>query len=403
MVVLFIGSLVPDTSEFRNSAFGYSGQLVQEGLVDGFISQRIPIDILSFRPMSYFPRGEKLFSSRLKVNYNHSTILVLAPIINLMLLRELFGGIYAFFFILIWSLRNISKKQIVMQYGVYTPPLPFVYLAVLFSKAKLISVLYDIGVPPSTLNLGRKRMLIYKFVDFYSKIFIPKLDGRIAINKKVVEDYSQEKHSLIIDGGLSNKVIEKMRLFETSDIIKSETIFMFGGSLWPINGIEILLRAFEMNANPDIRLWFAGKGVDEELIKAAARNDNRIIYLGMLGLGDLYKYYIKSDVLLNIRVSDLDECKYFFPSKFFEYLATGKYVITSSVSHIREEYGTICYVIDETTSQNLSNVFDEIHNKTKSELKEVGLKARDFVLMHKSWEKQTENIIYYIMKNILKK
>lgn len=402
MVVLFVGSLVPDNPEFRNSAFGYSGHLVQEGIVDGFVSQRIPVEILSFRPMSYFPRGDKLFCSRLKVNYNQSTKMVVAPIINLMLLRELFGGIYAFFSILIWSLRNIGKKQIVIQYGVYTPPLPFVYLATLFSKAKLISVLYDIGVPPSNLNLGRSRMLIYKFVDFYSKLLIPKLAGRIAINKNVVEDYSQGKHALIIDGGISNKVIDKMGLLVTSEIIKSETIFMFGGSLWPINGIEVLLKAFEMNSNPYIRLWFAGKGIDEELIKAAALNDSRIIYLGMLGLDDLYKYYNMADVLLNIRVSDTDDCKYFFPSKFFEYLVTGKYVLTSSVSHIKEEYGSICYVINETTPKKLAEAFEEIYNKSKSELIEVGIKARDFAIKQKSWEKQTENIISYIKENIFK-
>nr|WP_315217732.1 glycosyltransferase [uncultured Flavobacterium sp.] len=402
MVVLFVGSLVPDNPEFRNSAFGYSGHLVQEGIVDGFVSQEIPLEILSFRPMSYFPRGDKMFCSRLKVNYNHSTKMVVVPIVNIILLRELFGGIYAFFSILIWSIRNIGKKQIILQYGVYTPPLPFVFLAALFSRAKLISVLYDIGVPPTNLNLGRNRMLIYKFVDFYSKLLIPKLDGRIAINKNVVDDYAQGNHGLIIDGGISNKVIDKMKLLVTSEVINSETIFMFGGSLWPINGIEILLEAFEMNSNPDIRLWFAGKGIDEELIKTAALNDSRIIYLGMLGLDDLYKYYNMADVLLNIRVSDTDDCKYFFPSKFFEYLVTGKYVLTSSVSHIKEEYGSICYVINETTPKKLAEAFEEIYNKSKSELIEVGIKARDFAIKQKSWEKQTENIISYIKENIFK-
>ena len=402
MVVLFIGSLVPDAAEFRTTAFGYSGHLVQEGIADGFVSQGVQLEILSFRPISYFPRGEKMFYSRLRFNYNHLTKMVVVPIVNIILLRELFGGVYAFFSILIWSIRNIGKKQIVIQYGVFTPPLPFLYLATFFSSAKLISVLYDMGVPPTNLKLGYSRMLIYKFVEFYSKILIPKLDGRIAINKNVVDDYSQGKHSIIIDGGISNKVIDKMKLLVTSEVINSETIFMFGGSLWPINGLEVLLEAFEMNSNPDIRLWFAGKGIDEELIKAAALNDSRIIYLGMLGLDDLYKYYNMADVLLNIRVSDSDDCKYFFPSKLFEYLATGKYVLSSAVSHIKEEYETMCYVIDDTTSEKLSEVFNTIHNKSKSELKAVGSKARDFAIKHKSWEKQTEKIISYIKENIFK-
>ena len=87
MVVLFVGSLVPDTPEFRNSAFGYSGHLVQEGIVDAFISQEIPLEILSFRPMSYFPRGDKMFCCRLKVNYNNSTKMVVVPIVNIILLQ----------------------------------------------------------------------------------------------------------------------------------------------------------------------------------------------------------------------------------------------------------------------------------------------------------------------------
>lgn len=394
--ILFIGTLVPDTHEFHNQAFSNSGNLVQEGIVDGLLKQGVQVDILSSQPVPSFPRSKILICKRKKVNYKDKSIIKTLPGINVLFIRELMRGLNALFLIITWSIRNKDKKKCVIQYGVYSPPAPILHFACKITKCKYVSVLYDLGLPPKNLKLGLGRNFIYSLVDFFSKIVIPKMDGRIVINENVSNDYAPNQHYLLIDGAVGDNVISKLFDIEYKNVDNDKTIFLCAGALWPINGTRVVLDALKINLNSKIEVWFAGKGVDIELIQEAAKQDQRIKYLGMLNLDKLFLYYKKSDVLMNIRIDEDDSLRYLFPSKFFEYLVTGKCVLTTKVAHLARDYGELCTVLPDWSSSTLSNYMDEISKISKDDLYIRGRKAREYMLKNRTWDVRSIQIKNYI-------
>ena len=309
-------------------------------------------------------------------------------------------GTYAFFTIILWSLKNLNKKRCILQYGVYSPPLPIIFFACKITNSKFVSLLYDLGMPPKKINIGRIRTIIYYFVELFAKILIPRLDGRIVINENVSLDYAQQKHCLLIDGGINNNV--KSRLFDlkVNTTNSSDTIFLCAGALWPINGTQVVIDAMKINKNQNIKIWFAGKGIDLPIIRQAEENDSRIKYLGMLDLDQLFSYYQKVDVLMNVRVTEDDECRYLFPSKFFEYLVTGKYVITTQVAHLERDYGHVCSVLSNNSPETLSNEMEEISKMSKLELNAKGEKARKYMIENRTWDIQSAKIYEYINSTV---
>ena len=400
LAILFLGSLVPNTPEFQNPGVALSGMLVQEGLVDGFLNQDLQVDILSSQPIPSFPNYNTIICKRRKISYKDRSFITTLPAINIIVIREIMKGIAAFFEILIWALKNFSKKRCIIIYGVYSPPLPFVYLIGKITKTKTVSILYDLGIPPKSLKLGKLRTVIYYAVDFFAKIIIPHLDGRIVINENIVTDYAPKKHYLLIDGAVNNSVISKLFDLKLKNINKDETIFLCAGALWPINGTQIIIDAMKINKNQNIKVWFAGKGIDLQIIRQAEEYDKRIKYLGMLDLDELFSYYQKADVLMNIRVTEEAECRYLFPSKFFEYLVTGKYIITTQVAHLERLYGHLCFVLHENSPQILAQAMEIVTNLPKGDLIKRGRKAREFMLENRTWDIQSNKIIDYLDREV---
>jgi len=398
--VIFIGTLVPDTPEFQNPALGSSGLLVQEGIVEGLLKQDIPVRILSSQPMPSFPNYKALICKRKKILYKPGAVLITLPALNILVIRELMRGFYALFSIMLWALKNAGKKRCILLYGVYSPPLPIVYLAGKLTRTRVVPILMDLGMPPKKLKLGKMRMSIYASVEFFARLLIPRVSGRIVINDYVAEDYAPGKHFLLVDGGISNSVIS--RLFDLNEEKRHpETIFLCAGALWPINGTQVVLDAMRINENPNVNVWFAGKGIDLPLITEAEAKDDRIKYLGMLTLDQLFSYYKQSDVLMNIRVTEPDECRYLFPSKFFEYLATGKYVLTTSVAHLERDYGGMCTVLPDTSAGMLAKTMDGIAGLPKEVLLEKGARARRYMLENRTWESQSARIADYLRNTVL--
>jgi glycosyltransferase involved in cell wall biosynthesis len=237
-------------------------------------------------------------------------------------------------------------------------------------------------------------MFAYKLSENSAKKYIPRLDGRIVINESIVKYYSPDKDYILIDGGVNDSVIKS--LFPLAVSKEDTYTFVCAGMLWDQNGTKLILDALRINTNSKIRVVFAGKGNDVELIKAAAQDDARISYAGMLSMSDLFKVYQDSDVLLNLRLEE--EVDFHFPSKLLEYLATGKSVISTAIAHAKRDYGTFLSILDEPSPENLSKMMDEFTSIPKDELYRRGIKQREFMLTKRNWQARTKEIIDYMDK-----
>lgn len=392
--ILFLGTLVPENKEFINYAFNRSGNSVQDGICEE-LSFKTNLEFISFRPIPSFPKSKKIFLKNSIKQYNNFR-LILIPFINLIILKTICGIVLTTFYSIKWALRNRNKNKAIIVYNAYTPPIFIVYFLGIITNSKTLIILYDLGIPPKSLKLDLKRRIIYNLVEFFAKIFIPKMNGRIIINDAIKNDYAKGKPCLLIDGGI-NKITEKKLL----NIIKANNknyVFLVAGSLWEANGIKFIIEGMKKIKNPNIEIYFAGKGVELDYILKSAKEDSRIKYIGNLSFDELITIYNKVDVLLNLRISNNSECKYLFPSKIIEYLATGKYVISTNISHIEKEYGQFCYVLKENDENSLIKAIQETVSKNKDELHSYGEQARQYILRTHTWEIQTNKILEYLIK-----
>jgi len=397
--IAFLGTLVPDTIEFQNIALTPAGNMVQDGFVTGFYNHGVKLTLFSQRPIASYPKSKTVFCAKKTIEYRKSLKLIVVPFINILFLKTITGVIFDFFALIKWAIKNSNNKRCIIVYNPYTPPLPFVYWMGKLTGSKSIAILYDLGMPPKQLHLSSLKKTIYRFVEFFAKKYIPKLDGRIVINENIALDYAPGNHFLLVDGGISSNILE--RLFDlTEKKNREKTIFLLAGSLWGANGTQIIIETLNSNKNPKIEMWFAGDGSDVSIIKDAAAKDSRIKYKGKLSLDQLFDLYREADVLMNIRVTSEGEGDYLFPSKILEYLTVGKYTITTKVAHIEKEYGHLCKVLNSNNSEELSYTMEELIQLSDEELVRRGKLARKYMLDNHTWEQQSIKIQEYINRII---
>lgn len=399
ITIAFLGTLVPDEKEFNNQAFYRSANLVQAGILEN-LNKYSELKILSSQPIPTFPKNKSFFCKRKVLNYSDKIKITTIPAINIVVLREIIRGIYAFFSLAFWAIKNYNKKRCIFVYNTYSPPLPMVYFISKITNSKLIAIIYDLGMPPKSLKLDFFRRFIYQLVELSAKLIIPCLDGRIVITEAIAHDYAPGKHFLMIDGGISENIVNHLFPLEYNEK-RDKTNFLCAGSLWSGNGIKHLLDSLKINKNPKIKIFFAGKGPDLDLILNASKNDDRIQYLGMLSTQELFEVYKKVDVLLNIRVIPSEEGRYLFPSKLLEYLVVGKFVVTTKAVHIEKEYGNYCYVLNDIEPKTISEMFDEVSEISNETFLNKGLNSRNYMLKNNTWEAKTEQIINYIQNEVV--
>lgn len=386
----FISSLVPDKEPYINNAFNRSGNNVLEGIAES-IPSTIQLELVGLRPTPSFPQG-KLWHKYCTDMIPPNRVITLWSVLNLTIIKDIVWGAMCFRKIRNWRSPFKKEPAHLLMYNIYSPFFPFIYWACRLNKVQIYVILYDLGVPPKRLKLGLITMMAYKFYEHIAKHYIPKLDGRIVINEKIIDYYSPGKDYLLIDGGINKAVVNHLFPLEPSP--SDDYVFVCAGMLWDQNGTKLILEAMKLLKTPNIRVLFAGRGNDVPLIEQAAKEDHRIEYLGMLTMDQLFEVYRKADVLLNLRIEE--ETDFHFPSKLLEYMATGRMVVSTPIAHAERDYGAYIEILRDMSGKGLASLFVDISKTPKQQLFEKGRRTRDFMLSNRTWQYRTTEILKYM-------
>lgn len=393
MSIIFISNIVPDKEEYWNDAFTRSGNNVFYGIVNSF-PNNIRVELWSCRPTPSYPHGP-LFLKSHKDTLDNGRVIHFVPSLNIKFVKNVMWGVNCFFKIIWWRLSHLWEECTLLTYNNDPPPIEALYFACRLCNIKIYGMLYDLGVPPVTLKLSKATRIAYHYMDRTARFVIKRLDGRIIINELIARDYAPGKDFLLIDGGISQDVINHLFPLEKS---KSDIFtFVLAGMLWEQNGTKLILEVLEKHADLPVKVIFAGKGQDVELIKRKASGDSRIQYVGMLNMDELFSLYEQADVLLNLRIEEATD--YHFPSKLLEYLVTGKYVISTPVAHAERDYGQFLDILHETSSEYLYQRICDINSMSKQELLEKGKIQRDWMLKNRTWSSRTKEMLNYMKIN----
>lgn len=164
---------------------------------------------------------------------------------------------------------------------------------------------------------------------------------------------------------------------------------MFSGVLSNDKGVSLLLEALKMIPD-EIRLVITGKGPCEQEIRAAARKDHRIVFLGQIPFEEYLLHLKESDILLNPRDMHFDNNEYNFPSKFLEYLATGNLIISTKFTGWEKFEENACFVDSdpEKIAEALSIMIRQSTIMINEYFDKNRTKAREF-----SWSRNVEKIL----------
>ena len=244
------------------------------------------------------------------------------------------------------------------------------------------SVLILADYSPMESYGGRLRRMYAK----YQMRIMKKYDVVIGLSENSRDFLDGDQKFVCIEGGIDQNVYDYFEesaehISHSAQVIR----FMYAGILEPVTGIDRLLLAFSQIKNANVRLSISGKGSLETRIRAAAKADSRIEYLGCVPYEEYLSNLKKADVLINPRNMDLPENANNFPSKIMEYLATGKPVISTRFPGWEKFTGyiTFCDSSVECIQSAIESFDCEKHDSRRN--REF---AADFI-----WKNQVEKIM----------
>lgn len=255
-------------------------------------------------------------------------------------------------------------------------------------KKKSILLLADYSPVSSYSGFARK---LYAWVQ---KLTISRYDYVVGLSENTRKYVGKGQHFLCIEGGIDGSFYN---YFQTSKEYNSQRkILMYSGTLEPLTGVTMLIDAFEKLKRSDVELWISGKGSLAETVVRAAESNSNIIFLGCLPYEEYLKKMLEVDIFVNPRDMNFLENKYNFPSKIMEYIATGRYVLSTRFAGWKkfEQYIDFCDSTVDDLYNKIMQCLDSF-SYMKSGLHDRNREfARSFL-----WEEQVKKLNAVVVKD----
>ncbi|MBR6569442.1 MAG: glycosyltransferase [Clostridia bacterium] len=179
-----------------------------------------------------------------------------------------------------------------------------------------------------------------------------------------------------------------------------KTVVMYSGNVNEQYGIMHLVRAFE-HLDDGYELWITGGGNAVGQVKAYAAKDARIKYYGFLPTrADLLALQRKASMFINMRDPNEQSSAYCFPSKLFEYMTSGKPVLSCRLDGIPEEYFQYLIEMKEFDPAGIAEGIRKVGAMTLQERTMLGQRQFAFIAENKNNVEQTKQICRFLRGGI---
>lgn len=374
---------------------GLAVQKFHRLLVEGLASiDEIKIETLSTLPV-VFKSHKKLFwniDSQTVGNVKYHYI----PIVNFPYIKNTIVFLYTFFKLLFAGLLKNNKQKVVICDILNLSVSSSALLACKITNTKIVTIVTDL--PGLMLSNSKKEKSVYTMLA--SKI-ITGFDGYILLTQQMNEVVNPKNKPYIIMEGL---VDVKMGKTQNQITLKDNNrIIIYAGGLYEKYGIKTLIEAFMKLKESDLRLYLFGSGDMETQIDTYSNIDNRIVFFGVVPNQEVVDMQLKATLLVNPRPTTEEFTKFSFPSKNMEYMVSGTPLVTTNLPGMPDEYRKYVFLFNDECTEGMYHSLKTILSKSKEELHEFGLKAKEFVLKEKSNYRQSQRIANYINENFNKK
>ena len=230
--------------------------------------------------------------------------------------------------------------------------------------------------------ISARNNIIGKLYAYLSELNVKQYQKVVALSPNMEAYISSSQEYTISHGCVDYGQFKDFYYKKPSKILT----IMFSGLLAPVTGADLLYEAIKKIQRKDLKIIVTGKGPLEGQFKKV--KDERLDFRGFVSREEYLKLLQEADILINPRNMNLLENNNNFPSKILEYLATGKYIISTRFSGWKD-YEGLCYFID-SSSDMIAAALDHIMVEDISE--EVFKRNREMAFAH-TWNNEIKRFI----------
>lgn len=290
--------------------------------------------------------------------------------------------------------RAGSEENIVI---VYEPSVAKMKSATYLKQKHNASIFVVIPDIPKLVDLGASRIIKLgkKLSEKKQMKLFEQVDGFILYSSHMAEYYGfSDDRWMLMEGVFDPEEAEIATNVKKDDkCIK----LMYCGALDEYRGIPQLLDAFAQLQGGSYELWLTGAGRSENLIRERQRNDPRIKYFGYLdSRKEVLELEQQADILIHTRDLKSPAAPYCFPSKLFEYLVTGKSVLSVDIPGIPKEYFKYMIKIEDLTVEKIREAIHIAVSMDDEQRKKIGEAGKTFVLDKKNSTVQAQRMIDFM-------
>lgn len=371
---------------------GFAAQKFNRLVVQGLIQNNSNVTVLSAAPVGRHNSSKLIWHKRKEVEdeitYNYLSF------INLPGLRQICLTIGAFFRTLIWCLDKRKKECAIVCDVLNAGLCASAILACKLTKTTIVGIMTD--MPGLMVRFGddQKMPLITRIA---TKLMMWSFDNydKFVFLTEAMNVVNKNNKPYIIMEGLSDSEMAFKRKVNKRDGLKT---IMYAGGLHERYGLRKLTEAFMSIPGENLRLKLYGSGpFVEDLKNRYCQEDQRVIYMGVVGNAEVVEAELSSSLLVNPRPTDEEFTKYSFPSKNIEYMASGTPLLTTKLPGMPSEYYPFVYLIEDETTEGYAVAIKQSITLPGADLLQKGHEAKSFILEKKNNYEQAKRILKLIL------
>lgn len=404
--VLFLGRLFPREKESEIKSKMKTGlqdaaNVLQWNIIDGFEENGMgDIKIVNYLPVDAYPNGytDKFIEG---FSFDHTgkgnSDDVNVHCCNIFGIKRFINVFYFKKHVKKWARQKSDKKKVLFSYTANSMFLTLAKMAKQINPDITIACLiadipeYSTTTPPT----GAKKLYHDFEVRRCEKLY-GVVDRYVLLTKQMAQRLKLTAPFVVMEGIATTKSTEVNEAI--SEDLKNKKYILYSGLLNEKFGIRILLDAFGMVRDSELKLVLCGSGDAEELVRERVKADERISFLGRVDREIVLALQKNATILVNPRQNNEDFTKYSFPSKNLEYLSSGVPVIAYKLDGIPDEYDEFIIYPENDSVDALHKTIKTLSEMTDEERRCIGDKARCFVVENKNKNSQAQRIFEFIEK-----
>ena len=315
------------------------------------------------------------------------------PFVNFPILKHISVFLYSFFYVLIWGMKNRKQKAIVCDVLCVSSSIGALF-ATKICGVTSIAVVTDIYNQMVGSKHAGVKSVISKLAGWLNSIYVRYFSKYVLLTEVMNEVVNPKGRPYIVMEALCDSNLADIEIIKYKKAYPK--VILYAGGLEERYGLKMLVEAFKQVKldNVELHIYGSGSYVNDLLIETA--NDSRIKYWGVRSNEEIVEAEYRATLLVNPRFSTEEFTKYSFPSKNMEYMVSGTPLLTTKLPGMPIEYHRYVYLFQgESISEYHSSILNVL-SKPENELKEFGLRAREYVLKNKNFTYQGGRIVKFI-------